>query len=105
MYHEYETANGRVITRNYGGMRLNAKAEIQDQQDLLKDQLGRSCAQLLDQIGTERYLAWVDENIDDKDGLGQILTKIDNYLVRLTCGECPFDFDPSQCSMCHERAL
>lgn len=58
-------------------------ARLQSIDNLLKSQLDKSCAMLHEWIGTEKYLAWVDEQIDDTDSLGMILRKIDDYLAEL----------------------
>lgn len=104
--HEYASGNG-VSLRHFNGHQLRgySMADAIEQQQLLKDQTRASLDLLLERIGAEKYLAWVDEAISDTDSLGVILMKADDYLARLSCGDCPFDFDPGMCGVCQEHGL
>jgi hypothetical protein len=71
----------------------------------LKKQARASLDALLERIGTEAYLTWCDECLENKDSLGDIMRKADDYLATLACPYCPFDHDPGCCGVCHEHEL
>lgn len=72
---------------------------------LLREQLARSTFELRERMGEEKYAEWYIAMIRPLDDPGEILQKVDEELARLTCGPCPFDYDPSMCGVCHEHGL
>jgi hypothetical protein len=79
--------------------------QTQARLQLLRDQLAKSEQELSDRLGEARYREWRAAMIRPLDDPGEVLAKVGDQLARLTCGDCPFDYDPGMCGVCHEHGL
>lgn len=83
-YHEY--TSGR---RHYNGHRLlqPTRAEVIEQRIAVKNRAHAVLIELLDRMGNEKYMEWVDAVIDEKDDWSQITEKALQAHKDLDCGE------------------
>lgn len=80
-------------------------AQIAARNQIVRDQLARSENELADRMGETKYSEWRAAMIRPLDDLGEKMRKIDEQIARLSCGACPFDFDPGCCGVYHEHGL
>lgn len=104
-YPRYKSFDGEAIMERVAQMQTAHPRPATSEAQLLEKQTRASLDLLLERIGIEKYLTWCDERLAESDSMGAILQKSDDYLDRLSCGDCPFDFDPGMCGICHEHQL
>lgn len=83
-YHEYGNTH-----RHYNGHRLlqPTRAEVIEQRIAVKDRAHAVLIELLDRMGNEKYMEWVDAVIDEKDDWSQITEKALQAHKDLDCTE------------------